>query len=73
MTAHDLTDLFDVRRAIAGQDVGDIAEVARPQQTRTDDCEKTGICVRAVIEFVNHAPRYEKRLTRVHVGALRRR
>jgi len=27
MTAHDRADLFDVRRAVASQDVGDISEV----------------------------------------------
>ena len=37
MTAHDFAELFDVRRPIAGKDVGDIPEVARAQQTRTDD------------------------------------
>jgi hypothetical protein len=69
MTAHDLADLFDIRRAIAGQYVGDIVEVVRAQQTRTDDCEKTGVYVPAVIEFVNHPTRYEKRLSRIQVGA----
>lgn len=34
MTAHDFADLFDVRRAIAGKDLGDISKVARAQQTR---------------------------------------
>jgi len=38
MTAHDFADHFDVRRTIASKDVGDIPEVARAQQTRTDDC-----------------------------------
>ena len=50
MTAHDLADHFDVRRTIAGKDVGDIPEVARAQQTRTDDCEETGVNVAAVTE-----------------------
>jgi hypothetical protein len=38
MTAHDFADLFDVRRATAGKDVGNLSEVARAQQARTDDC-----------------------------------
>jgi hypothetical protein len=70
MTAHDFADHFDVRRAIAGKDVGDIPEVARTEQTRTDDCEETGVNVAAVTESVDHVPRYEERLTRVQVGAL---
>jgi hypothetical protein len=69
MTAHDFADHFDVRRAIAGKDVGDIPEVARTEQTRTDDCEETGVNVAAVTESVDHAPRYEERLGRVQVGA----
>src|SRR5436309_15896950 len=69
MTAHDFADLFDVRRAIASEDVGDIPEVARAQQTRTDDCEEPGVNVAAVTESVDHAPRDEERLARVQVGA----
>ena len=69
MTAHDFADHFDVRRAIAGKDVGDIAEVARAQQTRTDDCEKAGVNVAAITEPVDHAPRYEDCLARVQLGA----
>jgi hypothetical protein len=38
MTAHDFADHFDVRRASASKDGSDIPEVARAQQTRTDDC-----------------------------------
>jgi len=69
MTAHDFADHFDVRRAIASKDVGDIPEVARAQQTRTDDCEETGVNVAAVTESVDHPSRYEKCLARVQVGA----
>jgi hypothetical protein len=69
MTAHDLADHFDVRRAIASKDVGDIPEVARAQQTRTDDCEETGVNVAAVTESVDHPPRYEECLARLQVGA----
>ena len=69
MTAHDFADLFDVRRAIASEDAGDIPKVARAQQTRTDDCEETGVNVAAVTESVDHAPRYEQCLARVQVGA----
>jgi len=45
MTAHDFADHLDIRRAIASKDVGDIPEVARAQQTRSDDCEETGVNV----------------------------
>ena len=69
MTAHDFADHLDVRRAIASEDVGDIPEVARAEQTRTDDCEETGVNVAAVIESVDHAPRYEECRARVQVGA----
>jgi hypothetical protein len=69
MTAHDFADPLDVRRAIAGKDVGDISEVARAQQTRADDCEETGVKVAAVTESVDHAPRYEDCLARGQVGA----
>src|SRR5438094_2761632 len=69
MTAHDFAELSDVRHAIAGKDVGDIPEVARAQQTRTDDCEEPGVNVAAVTESVDHAPRYEECLARVQVGA----
>jgi hypothetical protein len=68
MTAHDFTDLFDVRRAIAREDVGDVTEVARAQKARTDDCEETGVNVAAVTESVDHASRYEEGLARVQVG-----
>src|SRR5205809_778017 len=69
MTAHDFAEHLDVRRAIAGKDVGDIPEVARAQQTRTDNCEETGVNVAAVSESVDHAPWYEQCLARVQVGA----
>jgi acyl-CoA synthetase (NDP forming) len=52
MAAHDLADHFDVRQTIAGKDIGVIPEVARAQQTRTDDCEETGVNVAAVTESV---------------------
>ena len=68
MTAHDFADHFDVGRASAGKDVGDFPEVGRAQQTRTDDCEETGVNVAAVTESVDHAPRYEESLARVQVG-----
>ena len=55
MTAHDFAELFDVRQAIAGKDVGDIPEVARAQQTWTDDCEETGVNVSAVAKSVRAA------------------
>ena len=48
MTAHDLTDPFDVRRATAGDDLSDLPEVAGAQQTRTDDREETGVGLAAV-------------------------
>jgi hypothetical protein len=32
VTAHDFAEHFDVRRAIASKDVGDIPEVARAPQ-----------------------------------------
>jgi hypothetical protein len=69
MTAHDIADPFDVRRAAAGDDVGDLPEVARAQQTRTDDREETGVSLAAVAESVDHAPRYEECLARAQVGA----
>ena len=69
MTAHDFAEHFYVRGPIASKDVGDIPEVARAQQTRTDDCEETGVNVAAVTESVDHAPRDEERLARVQVGA----
>ncbi len=69
MTAHDFADHFDVGRAIASKDVGDIPKVARAQQTRTDDCKETGVNVAAVTESVDHAPRYEECLARVQVSA----
>jgi hypothetical protein len=69
MTAHDLAQHFHVRRPIASKDIGDIPEVGRSQQTRTYDCEKTGVGVAAVSESVDHAPRYEECLARVQVGA----
>jgi hypothetical protein len=65
MTAHYFAEHFDVRRAIAGKDVRDFPEVARAQQTRTDDCEETGVNVTAVTESVDHAPRYEESLAPV--------
>jgi hypothetical protein len=74
VTAHDLADHFDVRRAIASKHVGDISEVARAQQTRTDDCEEAGVNVAAVSESVDHAPGYKECVPRVQVAApLRRR
>jgi hypothetical protein len=69
MTVHDFADHLDVRRAIASKNVGDIPEVARAQQTRTDDCEETGVNITAVIESVDHVPRYEECLARVQIGA----
>jgi hypothetical protein len=69
MTAHDFAEHFDVRRAIASKDVGDSPEVARAQQTRTDDCEETGVDVAAVTESVDHPPGYEECLAGVQVGA----
>ena len=68
MAAHDLAEHFYVRRPIAGKNIGDIPEVARAQQTRTDDCEKTRVDVAAISESVDHAPRYEECLARVQVG-----
>ena len=69
MTAHDFADHLDVRRAITGEDVADIPEIARAKQTRTDDCEETGVNFAAVTESVDHAPRYEQCLAGVQVGA----
>jgi len=68
MTAHNLAEHLYVRRALAGKNIGDIPEVARAQQTRTDDCEKTRVDVAAIRESVDHAPRYEECLARVQVG-----
>ena len=73
MTAHDFADLFDVRRATAGEDLGDLPEVARAQQARTDDCEEAGVNVAAIAESVDHAPRYEQCLACIQVGAPPRR
>src|SRR6266487_6541116 len=69
MTAHDFAERFYVWRPIASKDLGDIPGVARAQQTRTDDCEETGVNVAAISESVDHAPRYEECLARVQVGA----
>jgi hypothetical protein len=69
MAAHDFAEHFDVRRAIAGKDIGDIPEVVRAQQTWTSDCEETGVNVTTVSESVDHAPRYEECLAGVQVGA----
>jgi hypothetical protein len=60
MTAHDVADHFDIRRAIAGKDLGDIPEVGRSQQTRTDDREQMGVNVAAVTESVDLTPRDEE-------------
>jgi hypothetical protein len=68
MTAYDFAEHFYVRRALAGEDIGDIPEVARAQQTRTDDCQKTRVSVAAISESVDYAPRYEECLARVQVG-----
>src|SRR6266550_2822569 len=68
MAAHDFAEHFDVWRAIASKDVGDIPEVVRAQQTWTDDCEKTGVSVAAISESVDHVARYEECLARVQVG-----
>src|SRR5256885_4591531 len=69
MAAHDFAEHFDVRRAIASKDIGDIPEVVRAQQTWTSDCEETGVNVTTVSESVDHAPRYEECLARGQVGA----
>jgi hypothetical protein len=69
MTEHDFAERFYVRRPIVSKDIGDIPEIARSQQTRTDDCEKTGVNVAAISESVDHAPRYEECLARLQVGA----
>ena len=69
MTAHNFADHFDIRRAIAGKGLGDIPEVGRSQQTRTDDREETGVNVAAVTESVDLAPRDEEGLAGVQVGA----
>jgi hypothetical protein len=69
MTAHDFAERFYIGRPIASKDIGDIPEIARSQQTRTDDCEKTGVNVAAISESVDHAPRYEECLARLQVGA----
>src|SRR5215204_3488055 len=67
--AHDLAKLFDVRRAVPAEHVGDIFEVARAHQTRADDGKEAGVNVAVVTEPVDHAARYEERLARVHVGS----
>src|SRR2546421_3882694 len=69
MAAHDFAKHFDVRRAIASKDIGNILEVVRAQQTWTSDCEETGVNVTTVSESVDHAPRYEECLARGQVGA----
>src|SRR6266576_57002 len=68
VTAHDLAKLFDVWRAVAGEHVHDIFQVARAQQTRTDDRQETGVSVAAVAKSVDRAPRNEERPTSVQVG-----
>jgi hypothetical protein len=70
VTAHDLAKLFDVRRAVAAEHVGDIFEVARAHQTRADDRKEAGVNVALITESVDHAARYEQRLSRVQVGSL---
>src|SRR5215207_1418033 len=69
VTAHDLAKLFDVRRAVAAEHVGDISEVARAHQTRADDRKEAGVNVALITESVDHAARYEERLARVQVGS----
>jgi hypothetical protein len=69
VAAHDLAKLFDVRRTVAAEDVGDIFEVARAHQTRTDDRKEAGVNVALITESVDHAARYEERLTRVQAGS----
>jgi hypothetical protein len=68
VTAHDLSKPFDVRWAVAGEHIGDILEVVRAHQTRTDDGKETGINVAAVGKSVDRAPRDEEHLARVQVG-----
>ena len=70
MAAHDVANLFDVRRAVAGEHVRYILEVARSQKTWTDDGEHARVNVAVVSESVDHAARYEERLARAHVDAL---
>ena len=69
MTAHDLAKLFDVRRAVAAEHLGDISEVARAHQTRADDRKEAGVNVALITESVDHAAGYEERLARVQVGS----
>src|SRR5829696_1827026 len=69
VTTHDLAKLFDVRRALAGEHVGDILEIARAHQTWTDDGKEAGVNIAAVTESMDHAARYEERLARFQVGA----
>ena len=69
MTAHDLAKLFEVRRAVPGEHVGDIFEVARAHQTRADDGKEAGVDVAVVTKPVDHAARYEERLTRVQIDS----
>jgi hypothetical protein len=67
VTAHDLAKLFDVRRAASGEHVGEIFEIARAHQTRADDGKEARVNVTVVTEPVDHAARYEERLTGVKV------
>src|SRR5829696_4343709 len=69
VTTHDLAKLFDVRRAPAGEHVGDILEIARAHQAWTDDGKEAGVNIAAVTESMDHAARYEERLARFQVGA----
>ena len=55
MAAHDLADLLDVGRPTTAEHVGDVLEVARTQQPRTDDGEETGIDIALVVEGFDSA------------------
>jgi hypothetical protein len=69
MPAHDFAEQSDVRWTIASKNAGDIPEVARAEQTRTDDRKEASVSVAIIGESVDHAARYEECLARIQIGA----
>src|SRR2546421_4760554 len=69
MPAHDFAEQSDVRWAIASKNAGDIPEVARAEQTRTDDRKEASVSIAIISESVDHPPRYEECLARIQIGA----
>lgn len=60
MATHDLADLLDVGRPATAEHSGDLLEVVRAQQSRTNDRQETGIDIRHVVEAVDHPAPYEQ-------------